>query len=64
MRIRLQGQWYGVLIDDHFVVTDAGKFAFATGGDPDELWVSLLEKAVAKCFGCYQNMAGHGTAVY
>ncbi|KAG6611528.1 uncharacterized protein IUM83_13709 [Phytophthora cinnamomi] len=55
--------WNYVLIDDRFPVfgfTDkkAGKPYFARCRNPNELWVSLLEKAYAKLHGNYEALIG------
>ncbi|KAE9330375.1 hypothetical protein PF001_g445 [Phytophthora fragariae] len=55
--------WNYVLIDDRLPVfgfTDkkAGKPYFARCRNPNELWVSLLEKAYAKLHGSYEALIG------
>ncbi|KAG3102646.1 hypothetical protein PC121_g1149 [Phytophthora cactorum] len=55
--------WHYVLIDDRLPVfgfTDkkAGKPYFARCRNPNELWVSLLEKAYAKLHGSYEALIG------
>ncbi|KAI9986757.1 hypothetical protein PInf_025714 [Phytophthora infestans] len=55
--------WNYVLIDDRLPVfgfTDKkpGKPYFARCRNPDELWVSLLEKAYAKLHGSYEALIG------
>ncbi|KAL3674381.1 hypothetical protein V7S43_000337 [Phytophthora oleae] len=55
--------WNYVLIDDQLPVfgfTDkkAGKPYFARCRNPNELWVSLLEKAYAKLHGSYEALIG------
>ncbi|OWZ13841.1 hypothetical protein PHMEG_00012771 [Phytophthora megakarya] len=55
--------WNYVLIDDRLPVygfTDkkAGKPYFARCHNPNELWVSLLEKAYAKLHGSYEALIG------
>lgn len=55
--------WNYVLIDDRLPVfgfTDKkpGKPYFARCRNPDELWVSLIEKAYAKLHGSYESLIG------
>lgn len=69
------GEWTSVIIDDfipgnclikivvYFVVNDEGIPVFARSKDPNEMWVSLIEKAYAKLHKCYENLEG-GSELY
>ena len=46
-----------VVVDDYFPCYPSGKVAFAKG-QPEELWVMLLEKAWAKLHGSYVKTEG------
>ena len=52
--------WRYVIIDSRlpFFRSDEGKisYVFAHCTDPEELWVSLIEKAYAKLHGCYEAL--------
>lgn len=55
--------WNYVIIDDQIPVygyngNKAGKPFFARCKNPDELWVSLIEKAYAKLHGNYEALIG------
>ena len=54
--------WRWVIIDDRIPVFDAEdcepQFVFGHCKDPGELWVSLIEKAYAKVYGCYEALNG------
>ncbi|RLN25816.1 hypothetical protein BBJ28_00020035, partial [Nothophytophthora sp. Chile5] len=55
--------WHYVLVDDRFPVfgfsdKKAGKPYFARCRDPNELWVTVLEKAYAKLHGSYEALIG------
>jgi len=51
------GEWVDVVIDD-LVPTIQGQLCFAKSSDDNELWISLLEKAYAKMYGCYHALIG------
>ena len=55
VRLCLDGRWKQVVIDDYFPCDPWGRPAFCKPLNY-EVWVMLLEKAVAKAFGNYENM--------
>ncbi len=57
------GVWLRITVDDHLPVTPQKKLAFARSLN-FELWVSLLEKAYAKCFGAYAHIGSCGASVF
>uniref|UniRef100_A0A6S9I198 Calpain catalytic domain-containing protein n=1 Tax=Heterosigma akashiwo TaxID=2829 RepID=A0A6S9I198_HETAK len=50
------GKWVYVHVDDKLPCNRAGKVLFGHGQDPNEVWVSVIEKAYAKLHGCYENL--------
>ena len=54
-----------VTVDDYLpcLKNEEGNYQtiFARCFDPNELWVSMMEKAYAKLFNCYQNLDGGAT---
>lgn len=55
----LDGRWKEVVVDDYFPCDQGGHPAFSRPLH-QEIWVMLLEKAVAKAFGNYANLeSGH-----
>jgi hypothetical protein len=50
------GKRVQVLVDDSFPVLANGKPAFAKSSQPNELWVSLIEKAFAKLHHDYESI--------
>lgn len=54
--------WRWVIIDDRIPVFDSEgsepQYVFGHCNDSTELWVSLIEKAYAKAYGCYQALNG------
>lgn len=49
------GEWINVTVDDFFPCYYNGQPMF-TRGQPDEIWVMLLEKAYAKLLGSYDAL--------
>jgi hypothetical protein len=61
VRFLVQGQSVQVLLDDWLPVwKESGTLCFSRPPDsqPGELWVPLLEKAMAKLCGCYEALVG------
>eukprot|EP00727_Mastigamoeba_balamuthi_P002896 m51a1_g12603 hypothetical protein (769) ;mRNA; r:414-3348 len=59
LKLFVDNSWYYVVIDDYIPCAN-NKPAFAHSKSPNETWVGLLEKALAKCHGSYQAMIGTG----
>ena len=60
VRLFKNGQWEAVIVDDYFPVLEdkykdskSGGAAFAHSTDMEEIWVAVLEKAMAKYYGTY-----------
>merc|ERR1719153_78834 len=51
------GVWYEVVIDDR-LPTRNGHLVFLRGGQPNQFWPALFEKAYAKFYGGYHNIEG------
>lgn len=62
VRFCVDGEWTYVIIDDVMPVAgseDEGyRLIYATGKDPNEVWVPLLEKAYCKLHTCYEMCDG------
>lgn len=59
IRLFRAGRWVPVIIDDRLPLrAGSTELAFARSSDPNELWVSLLEKAYAKFYGSYEGLEG------
>lgn len=54
------GHWYDVVIDDYLPFNKKTRQPWCSWNhqEPDEYWVSLIEKAYAKLNGGYQNLIG------
>lgn len=50
-----------IKIDNQFTVKSDGSSAYAAKGDQGELWVLVIEKAMAKALGGYKALAGGHT---
>ncbi len=48
-----EGEWQEVVIDDRIPCDASGKPAFGRNKEDNEMWVVLLEKAIAKMLGGY-----------
>jgi hypothetical protein len=55
------GKWITVVVDDYVPIVAQGQLIVAKSSDPQELWVTLLEKAYAKLHGSYQCLHGGNT---
>ena len=60
MRLCRDGASEAILLDDALPCTADGVLAFARGARR-QLWVSLIEKAFAKMYGCYEALEGGTT---
>ena len=58
VRLFLNGAWTYVVVDDYVAVDDEGEKLYAKCGDPNELWLPVLEKAIAKGCCCFENIDG------
>lgn len=56
------GEWRWVVVDDALPVGSGGELRFARNRDPNEFWVSILEKGYAKLFRSYGALEGGNTA--
>ena len=56
------GEWVPVMVDDRIPVDIiSSRPLFARCGDPNEIWLLILEKAYAKVHGCYEALSGGQT---
>ncbi|XP_060076489.1 calpain-5-like [Ylistrum balloti] len=57
------GVWEDVYIDDYLpIVYDNVVYGAHSDTDENEMWVALLEKAFAKCYGSYEDVTGGQSA--
>lgn len=61
INLSLNGNWFTVVVDDWFPVKHdkAGQLSLAftkSSKGENELWMLLIEKAIAKVFGSYEAM--------
>jgi calpain-15 len=59
LQLFLDGNWETILLDDTFPVRKDRRFAYSQGRD-GQLWVPLLEKAMAAVRGCYEGLQKGG----
>ena len=53
------GHWYDVTIDDFLPINKSGELIFSYNNSyPNEFWLPLLEKALAKFMGSYDELEG------
>ena len=66
VRLFLNGAWQYVIVDDYVAVTQEGEgqtsLMYASSSDPNECWLPMLEKAIAKAVGCWENIDGGFTS--
>jgi len=55
LQLCLNGQWTRVIVDDYFPCYPNGKPIFSKSND-NQLWLLLLEKALAKVYGGYMKL--------
>eukprot|EP01126_Amoeba_proteus_P033160 TRINITY_DN324_c0_g1_i7.p1 TRINITY_DN324_c0_g1~~TRINITY_DN324_c0_g1_i7.p1 ORF type:complete len:831 (+),score=162.05 TRINITY_DN324_c0_g1_i7:479-2971(+) len=54
VRFFINNDWVVSTVDDRLPLRRSGKgLLFASGADPSEIWMSILEKAYAKIYGSY-----------
>lgn len=58
LRFYREGKWEEVTIDDRIPCGADGKPVFGHCKDPEEIWVLLIEKALAKLLGTYEALDG------
>lgn len=58
LRFYLEGKWEEVTIDDRFPCGADGKPIFGHCKDSEEIWVLVIEKALAKLLGTYEALDG------
>lgn len=58
VRLFLNGTWDYVIVDDLVAVDDEGDKLYAKCEDVNELWLPVLEKAIAKACCAYENLDG------
>eukprot|EP00906_Rhabdomonas_costata_P013005 RCo018690 len=56
VRFYIDGKWRYILVDDWIPCDEQGRAAFLRPTKGSEVWIYLLEKAVAKLYGSYQAL--------
>ena len=56
LQLHVRGRWRRVLIDDRLPCAADGSLLYAHSLDGNEMWVALLEKALAKVYGSYEAL--------
>lgn len=57
-RLCIDGIWQHILVDDYFPCRAYGHTMLFATGRKNQLWVSLVEKALAKAYGSYSTLHG------
>jgi calpain-15 len=52
----ISGEWKLIVLDGYFPCRGPNEGPLFSKANGDELWVLLLEKAYAKCYGNYMNI--------
>ncbi|KAF2901392.1 hypothetical protein ILUMI_04795, partial [Ignelater luminosus] len=55
IRLFNDGKWVSVMVDDR-IPCDKNGYPYYAKALENQMWVSLIEKAVAKLYGCYQAL--------
>ena len=57
VRLFLNGTWEYVIVDDYVGLLN-GQLCYASSQDTNEVWLPVLEKAIAKACCCWENIDG------
>ena len=64
MFLNIGGIWKEIVVDDYFPVRrSTGKPMTVMGAPVPDLWAMIAEKAYAKAYGSYINIAGNGSPI-
>ena len=58
VRLYLNGSWSYVLVDDWVAIDEEGEMLYARCEAANEVWLPVLEKAIAKACCCFENLDG------
>ncbi|KAG2377939.1 hypothetical protein C9374_008561 [Naegleria lovaniensis] len=58
LRLFWRNEWKNVTVDDYVPVTSEGEPMVVRSKNPNELWPTIVEKAIAKLFGSYSKVEG------